>query len=85
LQPEHPPTDQSLGVPWVLIFILAMSLGMRICVELASAPAGVSLGKRLGSTVGGIPRGGLVDRKQRSHIRGAVATSLAGEARLEVG
>jgi hypothetical protein len=32
--------------------------------------------------VGGIPRGGLVDRKQRSHIRAAVPTSLTRMARL---
>jgi len=35
--------------------------------------------------VGRIPRGGLVDRKQRSNIGAAVPTSLTGELRLEVG
>jgi hypothetical protein len=44
-------------------------------------------GKRdsAGSTVGWIPRGGLVDRKQRSNIGPAVTAGPTEELRLEVG
>jgi hypothetical protein len=35
--------------------------------------------------MGGVPRCGLVDRKQRSNIRAAVPTNLTGELRLKIG
>jgi len=37
------------------------------------------------STVGGIPRSGLVDRKQRSNIRAAVPASLTSEPGHKIG
>ena len=36
------------------------------------------------SPVGGVPRGGLVDRKQRPDIGAAAPASLTGELRFEI-
>lgn len=58
----------------------------RLLVSLASDADWLVAGPRsLASAVGGVPRGGLVDLKQRPDIGASVAASLTGELWFKVG